>query len=38
MARKLIDSVKPQLNRVSEAGLWISDEIAQRVLALAGEK
>jgi len=37
-ANGLSDSVKPQLNCVSEAGLWISDEIAQRVLALAGEK
>jgi len=36
-ANGIIDSIKPQLNQVSKAGLWISEEIAKRVLALAGE-
>jgi predicted nucleic acid-binding protein len=37
-ANGLIDNVKSPLNRVSEAGMRISEEIAQRVLVLAGEK
>ena len=31
------DKVEPFLTRLSETGMWFSDEIRERVLALAGE-
>jgi len=34
----LTENIEPLVNRLQDAGLWISDEIRQRVLALAGEK
>lgn len=33
-----IECVKPQIDRLEDAGMWISEGIRQRVLALAGEK
>jgi predicted nucleic acid-binding protein len=36
-SRGLIGSLAPLVNRLQETGMWISDEIRQRVLALAGE-
>jgi hypothetical protein len=33
----LADRIEPLIERLAVAGLWISDEIRQRVLALAGE-
>jgi predicted nucleic acid-binding protein len=35
--RGLTGSVEPLLRRMEEAGMWISDELRERVLALAGE-
>lgn len=37
-SRGLTESVKPVVKQLSEAGMWISDDIQRRVLALAGEK
>jgi len=34
----LIQSIEPLVNRLQGAGMWISIDIRQRVLALAGEK
>lgn len=34
----LIDSVGMYINRLSESGMWISDEVRQRILVLAGEQ
>lgn len=34
----LIESIEPLVNRLEDAGMWISDDIRRRVLALAGEK
>jgi hypothetical protein len=36
-AGKLTDRIEPFVDRLSEAGLWMSAEIRQRVLALADE-
>jgi predicted nucleic acid-binding protein len=33
----LTNSVKPFVDRLQDAGMWISDSIRQRILALAGE-
>lgn len=33
----LIGSIGPIVDRLAESGLWISDELRMRVLALAGE-
>ncbi len=33
----IIVSIRPEIERLREAGMWISDEVYQRVLALAGE-
>ncbi|MEW6355600.1 MAG: DUF3368 domain-containing protein [Planctomycetota bacterium] len=33
----LIEKVEPFLARLGEAGLWVSDDVRRRVLALAGE-
>jgi predicted nucleic acid-binding protein len=35
--RGLTPSIAPLLDRLKEAGMWISDELRTRVLALAGE-
>lgn len=37
-SRGLTESIEPLINRLEEAGMWISDSIRQRVLALAGEE
>jgi predicted nucleic acid-binding protein len=37
-AQGLTESIQPEIDRLREAGMWISDEIRQRVLALAGEQ
>lgn len=34
----LIQQIRPFVDRLTNAGMWLSDEIRQRVLALAGEK
>ena len=34
----LTESIEPLVNRLEETGMWISDSIRQRVLALAGEE
>jgi len=34
----LIENVKPQLNLLEDGGMWVSEGIRQRLLALAGEK
>ena len=33
----LTDSIAPDINRLRESGMWISEEVHQRVFALAGE-
>src|SRR3989304_5959339 len=35
--RGLTDGIEPLVNRLSETGMWISDEVPQRILTLAGE-
>jgi predicted nucleic acid-binding protein len=37
-SRGFIDSIKPVVKRLSDAGMWISDDVQRRVLVLAGEK
>lgn len=34
----LIENVKPQINSLEKSGMWMSEEIRQRLLTLAGEK
>lgn len=36
-AHSLTESVEPLINRLEDAGMWVSDDIRQRILALAGE-
>ena len=36
-AQGLTDRIAPLVNRLSETGMWLSDEIRERILALAGE-
>lgn len=36
-AQGMIESIEPLIERLQVAGMWISDEIRQRVLVLAGE-
>jgi predicted nucleic acid-binding protein len=33
----LTDTIEPFVNRLSEAGMWLSEGIRERILALAGE-
>lgn len=33
----LTDKIEPFINRLSETGMWLSEEIRRRILALAGE-
>ena len=33
----LTDKIEPFVNRLSETGMWLSEEIRQRILVLAGE-
>jgi predicted nucleic acid-binding protein len=37
-AHGLIEAVKPTIDQLNQAGLWMSAEIRQRILALAGEE
>ena len=37
-AEGLIDSLAPLIDKLVGAGMWLSDDLRQRVLALAGEK
>jgi hypothetical protein len=37
-AQGLIDKIEPSVNRLSETGMWLSDEVRQRVLILADEE
>ena len=37
-AHGLTDSIAPLISKLETAGMWLSDDIRQRVLALAGEK
>jgi predicted nucleic acid-binding protein len=34
----ITDKISPLLTRLSDEGMWLSDEICQRILKLAGEK
>lgn len=36
-AQGIAKSIQPYVDQLQESGMWISDEIRQRVLALAGE-
>jgi len=33
----MTDRVAPYITRLGESGMWLSDEIGERILALAGE-
>jgi predicted nucleic acid-binding protein len=33
----ITETILPQVDKLAESGMWISDEVRQRVLALAGE-
>jgi len=35
---QVIEKIEPLINRLTDAGMWISDDIRQRILALTGEK
>jgi len=36
-SQRLTERIEPFVNRLSETGMWLSDEIRERILALAGE-
>ena len=36
-SRGLTDSISPLLDRLEESGMWMSRDLRERVLALAGE-
>jgi predicted nucleic acid-binding protein len=36
-SNKLIDKVEPYISQLSEAGMWVSGEVRQRILVLANE-
>jgi len=36
-AQGLTDKIEPLINRLSDTGMWLSEEIRQRILELAGE-
>lgn len=33
----LVEKIEPSVTKLSEAGMWVSSEVKQRILALAGE-
>lgn len=33
----LVDSVRPWISRLKQAGMWVSEDVSQRILAMAGE-
>lgn len=37
-SRGLTEKIEPLVKRLADTGMWISDDIRQRILALAGEK
>jgi predicted nucleic acid-binding protein len=37
-ARGLVESIGPLISQLQDSGMWVSDEVRPRVLALAGEK
>ena len=37
-SNKLIDKVEPYITQLSESGMWISEEVRQRILSLANEQ
>lgn len=36
--QSLLKSIEPVIDRLAEKGMWLSDDIRQRILILAGEK
>ena len=36
-SQHLVDKIEPYVTNLSEAGMWVSDEVKQRILILAGE-
>jgi predicted nucleic acid-binding protein len=34
----LVDKIEPFISHLNDSGMWVSDEIKQRILTLAGEK
>lgn len=36
-SRGLVDEVEPYVAKLSDAGMWVSAEVKQRILVLAGE-
>jgi predicted nucleic acid-binding protein len=36
-SRRLIERIEPWIDKLQDAGMWISDEIRLRILRLAGE-
>ena len=36
-AQGLISKVEPYVNRLTDAGMWVSDDVKRRILLLAGE-
>lgn len=37
-AQGVTDKIAPLINRLNQAGLWLSDEVQQQILKLAGEE
>jgi predicted nucleic acid-binding protein len=37
-SKKLIDRVEPYIDKLIESGMWIADDVRQRILALANEQ
>lgn len=37
-AHGLSDTIEPSVKKLSEAGMWISAEVKERILVLAGER
>ncbi|MEK7329021.1 MAG: DUF3368 domain-containing protein [Chloroflexota bacterium] len=36
-AQGLTDKIEPLIGRLEDSGMWISEEVRQRILTLAGE-
>ncbi|MGB7511201.1 MAG: DUF3368 domain-containing protein [Pelodictyon phaeoclathratiforme] len=36
-AQGLVNRVEPYVNRLTDAGMWVSDVVKRRILVLAGE-
>jgi uncharacterized protein len=37
-SKKLVDRIEPYIDKLIEAGMWISDDVRQRILVLANEQ